>query len=432
MMKKRITANNLVEEFCKEYESKNGKFLLFDLANANENANTRMLKHLLSYNNCQFLNSFLKRIGLPLPGGSVTITDQLKAIGPKKTGYIDLYINYDDVHVIIENKIYGAVDTKQQLARYIATVNNVDKKDFDGWHKKPKINVKTYLVYLTLDKTKEPSEDSLPSNLKNLIEYYPICYNDDILPWLEEEVLPTIPYGEDGLMIAGLRQYIAYLEQMLTKESSEVIDEFVQGLKGADTDKYKELLSFKIEKDEFFMKSLRKQLDSCAEAIFSKYENDEGWILHFTPSYFILYKKTWAALDSRKYIVPSIYLCGSSTEEFLKNGKIKRFALGIDHLSVGFTNDFPQNKCPNVVYVNHGKTAGFNLTEKVDNLKCKDVNDLKSRNEYFDFLIDAVKDTIKIIDDKVTRLMGAKQRPAKPQEVIFNEYVNQNVGQCKK
>ena len=42
-----ITADNLLDEFCKEYESEKEKFLLFDLANANENANTKVLKLLL-------------------------------------------------------------------------------------------------------------------------------------------------------------------------------------------------------------------------------------------------------------------------------------------------------------------------------------------------------------------------------------------------
>ena len=118
-----ITKDNLVEEFYKEYVSKNGKFLLFDLANANENANTKVLKYLLQYNNCQFLNSFLNRVCIPLPkqNHNVRITDQVKAIGPKATGFIDLYIQYDDVHIIIENKVYGAGDTNKQLARYIAT-----------------------------------------------------------------------------------------------------------------------------------------------------------------------------------------------------------------------------------------------------------------------------------------------------------------------
>lgn len=42
-----IGQGNLISEFYKEYEAKNGKFLLFDLANANENANTKVLKCLL-------------------------------------------------------------------------------------------------------------------------------------------------------------------------------------------------------------------------------------------------------------------------------------------------------------------------------------------------------------------------------------------------
>lgn len=137
-----VTADNLVVEFYKEYEAKKGKFLLFDLANANENANTKVLKYLLQYNNCQFLNSFLDRIGLREPKGSAYITDQKKAIGPKATGFIDLYIQYDDVHIIVENKIYGAGDTKQQLARYIATMNGVSDKDFKAWYNNPSVSKK--------------------------------------------------------------------------------------------------------------------------------------------------------------------------------------------------------------------------------------------------------------------------------------------------
>ena len=81
----------------KGYESNNEKFLLFDLANANENANTKVLKSLLQYNKYQFLNSFLKRIGLPSRNSKASITDQQKAIGNKDTGFIDLYINYTKI-----------------------------------------------------------------------------------------------------------------------------------------------------------------------------------------------------------------------------------------------------------------------------------------------------------------------------------------------
>lgn len=127
----------------------------------------------------------MNRIGLPKPNGSAYISDQEKAIGPKDTGFIDLYIQYDDIHIIIENKIYGAGDTEKQLARYIATVNDVSDTDFEAWYANPSVPKNTHVVYLTADRTKEPSADSLPDKLKNLITYYTINYNDDILPWLD-------------------------------------------------------------------------------------------------------------------------------------------------------------------------------------------------------------------------------------------------------
>ena len=279
-----ITASNLLEEFYKEYESKNGKFLLFDLANANENANTKVLKYLLQFNNHQFLNSFLIRIGLPTPMGTVTVKDQEKAIGSEKTGFIDLYIQFDDVHIIIENKIYGAADTGKQLARYIATINDIGSKDFDTWYANPSVTNNTYVVYLTSDGMKEPTDDSLPKALREKVNYYPMSYADDILPWLEEEVMPNLPYLEDGIMIAGVRQYIAFLKQMMTNESSEVVEGFVDSLNGkTDTEKYTALLgainSNNKDVPENVLKSLRKNLESRAEAIFNG-DVDGEWVLH--------------------------------------------------------------------------------------------------------------------------------------------------------
>jgi hypothetical protein len=223
-----IDQGNLISEFYKEYEARNGKFLLFDLANANENANTKVLKCLLKNSNCHFLNSFLERIGLPMPSqGPVCITDQKKAIGPRKgAGFIDLYIQYDDIHVIIENKIYGAGDTERQLARYIATVNGVKINDFNKWYDDlSRVGQGIHVVYLTADGTKEPSDDSLPSALKAKINYYAVNYKDLVLPWLEEDVLPNLTYGTDGLMIAGVQQYIAFLKtviQCIPKKESKL------------------------------------------------------------------------------------------------------------------------------------------------------------------------------------------------------------------
>ena len=413
-----ITPTNLVDQFYKEYESKNGKFLLFDLANANENANTKVLKYLLQYNNCQFLNSFLNRIGLPIPNGSVSITDQKKAIGPKAKGFIDLYIQYDDVHIIIENKIYGAGDAEKQLARYIAKVNGISNKDFDAWYTNPSVGKNTYVVYLTADGTKEPSADSLPEKLENLINYYPINYNDDILPWLEEEVMPNIPYAEDGMMIAGIRQYIAFLKQLLTNESSKVVDAFVEGLNGSDVENYYSLLGAinpKIEYEpENVIKSLRKELGARAEAIFSGDVTGE-WVLHFTPSFIVLYKKSWAALDTRKYSIPSLYLYAGSRKTFLEKGYLSKLTLQVDHLSPSM-----KQKYPNLKYENHDKTVAFKLLEHPDSIKCSDVHSKEERKEFYNKIIedDAVKLVVDLIDDMVVGEIQKSGSSATPDEIL--------------
>ena len=410
-----ITASNLVNEFCKKYEAKDEKFLLFDLASANENANTKVLKNLLKYNNGQFLNSFLNRVGLPEPNGPADIKVSKRAIGPKKTGYIDLYIQYDDVHIVIENKIYGAVDTEKQLARYIAKVNGVSGKDFEEWYANPSVSENIHVVYLTADGTKEPSEDSLPEKLKELITYYAINYNDDILPWLEEDVMPNIPYADDGMMIAGVRQYIAYLKQLLTEETSEVVDAFVEGLKGTDVENYNSLLdAIKSNNDsekEYLIKSLRKQLGARAEAIFSGDVEGE-WVLHFTPTFIVLYKKSWAALDTRKYSIPSLHLNAGSTDSFLKKNCLSALTLLVDHLSSSM-----KEKCPGLKYGNRDKNVIFPLL-KPSSIKCPDINNQAARREFYEKILDKVEPVTKAIDEEIVAVLQASGTSVTPDMIL--------------
>ena len=411
-----ITPTNLVDEFCKEYESRNGKFLLFDLANANENANTKVLKFLLQYSTQQFLNSFLNRIGLPKPNGPVSITDQEKAIGPTTTGFIDLYIQYGDVHIIIEDERYGAGDAERQLARYIATVNGVSNKDFDVWYANPSVCKNTHVVYLTADGTKEPSDDSLPEELKSLITYYAINYNDDILPWLEEDVMPNIPYADDGMMIAGVRQYIAFLKQLLTSESSDVVNAFVERLNGNDVDNYYSLLGAinpKIKYEpENVIKSLRKQLGARAEAIFSGDVEGE-WVLHFTPSFILLYKKSWAALDTRKYSIPSLYLYAGSTDYFLKNKCLSTLTLGVDHLSPSMKVKFPDLK-----FGNHDKSVAFELIKNPDSIPCSDINNQDARKDFYKEVVKKVQSVVEAIDNDVVSALLASGTPVTPDKIL--------------
>ena len=411
-----ITKSNLVSEFYKEYEAKNGKFLLFDLANANENANTKVLRYLLQYNNFQFLDSFLNRIGLPRPNGPITITDQKNAIGCKATGFIDLYIQYDNVHIIIENKIYGAGDTEKQLARYIATVNGVADNDFDAWYANPSVCKNTHVVYLTADGTKEPSAGSLPYGLKQLINYYSINYNDCILPWLEEDVMPNIPYAEDGMMIAGVRQYIAFLKQLLADEPSKVVDAFVGELTGNDIENYGSLLGAIDEANnnvlENVLTSLRKELGGRAEAIFSG-DLDGDWVLHFTPSFIILYKKSWAALDTRKYSIPSLYLYAGSTEYFLKNCSLNALKLAVDHLSPSVNM-----KYPGYTFGNHGKNIGFDVLNNPESIKCSDINSREARKAFYKDIISAVGGVVSVIDNDVVEEIKRSGSSATPEEIL--------------
>lgn len=417
----KITNKNLLSEFYQEYELKNNRFLLFDLANANENANTKVLKYLLGYNKGQFLTSFLERVGLPKPNGLVSIKEQEKAIGNKQTGFIDLYLEYDKTYVIIENKIYGAGDTDKQLARYIATVNGVKKENFDNWCAQPSVDKDIRVIYLTADGTNEPSKDSLPDNLKKEVEYYAINYKDDILPWLEEDVLPQLPHGTDGMMIAGVLQYIAFLKQLLADESSDVVNKFIDGLQGTDAEKYNQLLNAVVGNNgsvpENVQKSLRKQLGARAEAIFSADVQGE-WVLHFTPSFIILYKKSWAALDTRKYSIPSLHINVGNTNVFLDKKYFNNISLVVDHLSPA-----AKGKYQKLTFGNHDKNTAFSLLSDARTIKCDDINDKDARKAFYMSVIAAIAPKVATIDNVVAQLQGTAVTP----DIILDKIVESNI-----
>ena len=56
---------NLIIGYIGDYNQQEHPFLLFDLANVNENDHTKVLLGILKYNNYQFLPSFLQAIGAP-------------------------------------------------------------------------------------------------------------------------------------------------------------------------------------------------------------------------------------------------------------------------------------------------------------------------------------------------------------------------------
>lgn len=259
------------------------------------------------------------------------------------------------VYVIIENKICGAGDTKRQLARYVATVEKELKKNnfqFDYWYKNPEeITKNIHVVYLTADGTKEPNEGqkaanySLPKALEDKLDYryHKKNFRDDILPWLQETVMPEIPYSSDGMMIAGVLQYITYLKKMfITETTSKCLKEYFEGLendrKSNPVKLYKTIdnnikeIEEEIQKDDKKKKNERenpnydalKQLANNLEyykrkKIFRDYAPD-GWELYFTPSFILLYEDSWWSENDKKknYNFPSIHMFCSPTTNFIE------------------------------------------------------------------------------------------------------------------
>ena len=350
----------LIADYSKEYSEGKHPFLLFELAHAKENDHTRVLKSILVFNNFQFLPSFLERIDAPDIDGvtSIKISDQEKAVGTKKKGYgfVDLYLEYqskdEKVKIIIENKICGACDTDHQLARYIATAckekitddefnkiwgcwenanNSSEIKEEDLEH--------IHVVYLTSDGNKTPEENSLPKYFTgdnwdgqscNYINYHALNYLYDIIPWLEDDVLPNVPYSDDGIMIAGIRQYIASLKAEYNPvKSSRIIEGYVKKLKGSSFEKYNEIektinriLENSAEYD--FIGKMVSELGEYKKFLFSDMSPEE-WELYFTPSFILMYKNSWwSEYDKKKgYNFPSIHMFCSPTNNFIqKKGKL--------------------------------------------------------------------------------------------------------------
>ncbi|MCV3396701.1 PD-(D/E)XK nuclease family protein [Campylobacter sp. RKI_CA19_01116] len=179
---------NFLEQF-KEFKEKNksnyNPLLKVLPAHDEVNLHSGILKSLLdpSENHKQgrlFLDLFLNEIGLK---DWFRESDDVKVLKEYKN--IDIYIHNGTKHIILENKIW-AKDQHQQIARYIDTLNNGEKKDIT-------------VIYLTPYGDRDPSENSLNGwNIENVenelflkrgndkVLYRQISYEKEILTWLKK------------------------------------------------------------------------------------------------------------------------------------------------------------------------------------------------------------------------------------------------------
>lgn len=202
-----------IDDFGRKYEEEKRRLPyhinVIDELHINENGHSRILAQLLCYVNekgeYEILQSLVNYIVSCKKGESSFL--RIRVNKPEITqekGRIDLWVRDKDYAIIFENKIFNAVDQDAQIARYIETTRNYGYKDEN-----------IFVVYLS-PKGEEPDPQTW-GNFKNSFDdrYYNLSFRDNILPWLKEQVLPTVRLKDYHLQSA-IQQYVDYLEGLFS------------------------------------------------------------------------------------------------------------------------------------------------------------------------------------------------------------------------
>lgn len=203
-----------------------------------ENSHTNILMKLLQYKNIYgyvFLKNFFSFLGLDI---KVNLDQKVEFHKEKyyetneNKGRIDgLIFQKNQFAIIIENKVNGADNQKEQLKKYIKNVLRDESIFSNGKDEDNKKNL--WVLFLTKDGIKKPdresvnflqdmgiySSDNEDKEIKGA-RYAAINYQEHILPWLKEEIQPIIMQKEQTLN-TGLLQYIDFLEGMLGLRQSD-------------------------------------------------------------------------------------------------------------------------------------------------------------------------------------------------------------------
>ncbi len=212
-----LTINSLIKKHKDLMKSYPYNINIIDELHADENAHSRILMKLLQFNedmSFPILDSLLKELGI-----NETILNPI--FTSDASDRIDLLIKDEKYAIIVENKIHDALDQDNQLNRYI---KEVERKGFDSF----------YIIYLTKD-GHEPTNGSLSEERKRKLNtdgrFYSLSYKDNILPWMEERILPLCRIKEENLTTA-LKQYIdhlkgLFLERKIDKELNETMKKHI-------------------------------------------------------------------------------------------------------------------------------------------------------------------------------------------------------------
>lgn len=229
---------------------------VIDELHINENAHSRILHKMLSYQNPEgdypILQSLIDRLAEKNPTFK-RIKIDLPYI-TQETERIDLWVRDKTYTLIFENKVYNAQDQEAQLARYIEksiTTNHYG-------HEKEDI----FVVYMP-QRPGEPSNQSWGPYQDSFKErYVSFSFMDGILPWLIEKVISSSNIGystKDQIFHTAIKQYIDYLEGLFSQRN------YMEGMSTTLEKLITDKLQLSECKDDFEkFEKLSEQYDECS------------------------------------------------------------------------------------------------------------------------------------------------------------------------
>lgn len=203
-----IIAQSLEETLCvcqkisASYKKElSGSPLMIDLLNdalcserLKETAHSRILYRILHDNNLQkrFVEYFLPNVDCTFESIQIPYPDRHR---------IDLTIKSDNFFLIVENKVNNAPEQPSQIANYVKIAQQTYPDN------------QIYVLYLGGETNIYPSENSLPTEICQLLCNRIICknYKDDIIP-LIESMYEQIDFNEQPFLKSTLLLYKTYLE----------------------------------------------------------------------------------------------------------------------------------------------------------------------------------------------------------------------------
>lgn len=196
---------------------------------------------------------------------------------------IDLTIKTNSFFLIIENKINGACEQKEQIDRYVQIAQQTYP------------NEQIYVLYLGGESNILPSEYSMSSDTRELLGNRIICcnYRENIITWISF-IYEQIEFNEQPFLKSTILSYKTYLENKYNlnnqnKEMNNKLDKTLKETLGLESiplsekinviqdqidniDKIRERLSSMLQnyKEQHIRQNIKEWYDKCSNILSSK------------------------------------------------------------------------------------------------------------------------------------------------------------------